>query len=101
MGEVADSHLVLLLDVGQEWPLVVDAEREDAVLVGDGKAGAIYGAVLCSVRWGEGETVEWREHGKLDLKSILGWQLKWNEPVIAILGKLNVESLYSQLPRVQ
>lgn len=84
--KVADGHFVLFLDVGQERPLVVDAEREDAMLVGNRETGAIYGAVLCPAGRTKSQTVERGEHGELELKRILGRDFKRDEPVVAVFG---------------
>lgn len=45
VGEVADGDGVLLLDVREEGPLVVDFEVEDAVLVGELEGRGVDGGV--------------------------------------------------------
>jgi len=45
MSEMSDCNRRLLVHVGQEWSLVVDAEREDSVLVWQSERGAEDGAV--------------------------------------------------------
>ena len=67
-------HGALLVDAGEEGPLVVDAEVEDAVLVGQGERGGVEGGVGCGERggWGQGEAVEGREHGAFELDGVGG-----------------------------
>jgi hypothetical protein len=40
MREMSDGHLSLLVDGREPWALVVDFEREDAMLVRGGEGGA-------------------------------------------------------------
>lgn len=54
VGEVADSNFMLFLNIGEEWPLVVNAKGEDTVLIWNSEARAIYSAVLCAAGRGEG-----------------------------------------------
>lgn len=74
MGHVAHRHGVLLLDVGEQGPLVVDLEVEDAVLVGQlegGRVGGLGRGRVGRVR-GKGQAVEGREHGELELEGVGG-----------------------------
>lgn len=91
--KVAHRHLVLLLDIGEEGALVVDAEREDAVLIGSDKLGAVHGASLRAAGGLEGQTVEGREHGEFKLELILGGELKGNPLVVGVFRHLNAEEL--------
>lgn len=85
MRKVAHSHLVLLLDVSEERPLVVDTEREDSVLIGGHELGAVYGACLGARCRLEGQTVEWRKHGELELQLIARGDLEWDPLIIRVL----------------
>ena len=84
MREMPHGHLLLDLDVGQPWTLVVHFEREDAVLVGGRKGGAVGGGVLGDgVEGGggredgrEAEAVEGGEHGELELQVVAGWEVE-------------------------
>lgn len=71
VGHVSHTDGALLLDVGQEWSLVVDHEVEDAVLVRQHKTGSEHGGRLGDERGGKLQAVERREHGKLKLQSVL------------------------------
>lgn len=85
VGIVADSHLMLLFNVGEERPLVVDAEGEDAMLVWNREAGAIYSAVFGPAGWGQRESVEGGEHGELELHGVLRRDFEGDESVVAVL----------------
>lgn len=93
MSEVADGHLVLFLDVGEEGALVVDPEGEDTVLVRDGKLRAVDGAVLGAGGGLQLQAVEGGEHGELELQGIVGGHLEGDVPVVTVLGDLNAENL--------
>lgn len=58
MGVVADGDFVFLFNVGEEGTLVIYAEGEDPVLVGNRELGAKGGAVFCCLDRLEVETVE-------------------------------------------
>lgn len=68
MSHVADGDGDLLLDVGEEWSLVVDEEVEDTVLVRQGEGGGV--GVRFRSRRGEVEAMERREHGDLELEVV-------------------------------
>lgn len=89
MGEVADSNLVLLFDGGEEWPLVVDAEGEDTVLIGGHELGTKNSAGVGAADGLKTQTVEGREHGELKLELVVAGDFKWNPLVVDILGDLN------------
>ena len=93
MSEVADGNLMLLLDSGEERPLVIDAEGEDAVLIGGHKLSAEHSAGICTSDGLEGQTVEGGEHGELELKLVSARNLEWNPLVVDVLGNLNVVDL--------
>ena len=71
---VADRDRVLLLDVGEERPLVVHLEVEDAVLVGElerrDKDGSVGRGLRDVVR--QRQAVERRQHGELELQLVVG-----------------------------
>lgn len=58
VGEMADGDFMFLFNVSDEGSLVVDAEGEDAMLVGKSEGGSVYGRVLCSVHGLQVKTVE-------------------------------------------
>ena len=93
MSIMADSHLVLLLNVGEEGTLVVDTEGEDTVLVGDGELSAVDGAVFRLGGRLEVKTMEGGQHGELELKGIILGNLERQILVVAVLGNLNAEDL--------
>lgn len=97
MRIVTDSDFVLLFDVGEEWTLVVHTEGENAVLIGNGKARSVDGAVFRATNWLEIETVERREHSKFELERIPGRNLKWDVFAIGIFGDFNVEDLINRV----
>jgi len=84
---------MLLHDVGEEWALVVDAERENPMLVGEGESSAVYSAIFRATRWKKRETVERRKHCELELHGVPVWELKRYEPIMCILRELNAECL--------
>lgn len=70
MSHVPNRDGVLLVDDGEERPLVVDLEVEDAMLVGEGERYRV-GAVLASdCSTAQGKTVKGGEHAKFELKVI-------------------------------
>ena len=64
MGEMSNSHLFLHINICQKGTFVVDAEGEDAVLVGEGESCAEDGAIGGGRYWLEVEAVERGEHGE-------------------------------------
>lgn len=58
VGEVADSDLSLLIDIGQERTTVVDAEVEDSVLIRGLERDAENGCVGGLGYWGKVQSVE-------------------------------------------
>lgn len=95
MRKVAHGHLVLLLNVGEERPLVVDPEREDAVLVRRHELSAVHSAGLRAAGGLESQTVERREHGEFQLQLVLAGDLEGHPLVVGVLGHLNVKNLFS------
>ena len=72
MRKMAHGHLDLLFDVGQEGPLVVDFEGENAMLIGKFERGGEGCGVGIRGNRNEREAMEWGEHGKFDLNRIWG-----------------------------
>lgn len=93
VGEVAVSHLVLLLDGGEEGTLVVDAEGEDTVLIGSHELRAEHSAGIGTAGGLEVQAVERREHGELELESVAGGNFEGNPLVVDVLGNLNAVDL--------
>ena len=93
MRKVADSNLALLIDVGEEWAAVVDAEVEDAVLVRCAECDAEDGRVRGLRDRGEVEALEGREHAKLELDVVGGGWHEGLEVVVGVLGDLDLEVL--------
>lgn len=80
--KVSDTDFPLLIDVCEERTLVVDAEIEDTVLVGELEGGGVDGAVRGLRHRPERETVEGRQHGELELYCVGGWGCVGCEMVI-------------------
>lgn len=77
---------MLLLDVRQERPLVVDTEREDPVLVWHCEAGAV-DCAICGSRGGlQVEPVEGGEHGEFDLEDVILGDVKGDVMVVVVFG---------------
>lgn len=96
MRKVPDGDLSLLVDGGQEGALVVDAEVEDAVLVGELEVGGEDGGVGVGRRGREKlqrETVERRQHGEFQLDDVGRGRDEGDKVVVVPLGKFNLERL--------
>lgn len=96
MCHVSHGHRPLLVDVGEEGSLVVDAEVEDAVLVWKGERGGVESRVGSGEggRRVQGETVERREHGAFELDGV-GWgRGEWGEVVALPFGELDIVGLF-------
>jgi hypothetical protein len=91
--KVAYSDLSLLIDVCKEGSAEIDAEVEDAVLVGGFESDAEDGSV-CSLRDGrEVQALEGREHAEFQLDVIGGGGYEGNEVIVGVLGYLHLEVL--------
>lgn len=90
---VANGDFMLLFDVGEERALVVNAEREDSVLIGDGESCAVDGAVFRPAGGLESEAVEGREHGKFKLQRIFRGNLEGDVFIIDVFGDFNIKDL--------
>lgn len=96
MGKVAHRHLTLLVEGGEEGALVVDAEVEDAVLVGQAEVGGEDGRVGVRGRRRERrqrEAVEGRQHREFELQLVAGRGQEGLEVVLGVLGDLDLEGL--------
>lgn len=67
---MADGDLALDVDGGEEGPLVVDAEVEDAMLVREAEGGGEDGGVGGGVSGEEGQPVEGGEHAEFELEGV-------------------------------
>lgn len=85
MCEMTNRHFPLHVDVGQEWSLVVDAEREYAMLVWQAKRSAVDGAVGCCGYRLEVESVEWRKHSEFQLEFIVRDDGEWRKMIKGVL----------------
>lgn len=90
---MAQRDFALDVDVGQEWPLVVDAEGEDAVLVGRAEGGAEEGAVGGGGDGGEGQAMEGGEHGEFELEGVGGWGGERDIVGLGVFGEFDCEGL--------
>lgn len=83
VGHVADGYGVLLLDVGQEWALVVGDEVVDAVVVGDpeGHAEDARGLGRGTLHLLDGNAVQGRQLAELELQLIALGDLEVPPPV--------------------
>lgn len=70
MCEMPDSHFSFHVDVGKEWPLVVDTERKDAMLVWQAERSAVDSAVPSFGNGLQIESMEGRKHGEFQLDGI-------------------------------
>lgn len=93
--KVAVGDLMLLLDGGEEWTLVVDAEGEDTVLIRGHELSGEHSAGIGAVGGLEGQAVEGREHGELELERVASGNFEGNPLVIDVLGNLNGVDLQS------
>ena len=77
MRNVTHADRVLLVDVGQERALVVDAEVENAVLVRQDKGSPVDSSVGGRVDGFQVEAVEGRQHREFELQSVLIGGSEW------------------------
>lgn len=77
VGDVTDADGALLVDGGEEGPLVVDEEVEDAVLVGQREGSAVDGGVLGRGDGGEVKTMEGGQHAELELEGVGVGEGEW------------------------
>jgi hypothetical protein len=91
--KVADSNLPLLIQVGDEGATVVDAEVEDAMLVGGAEGDAEDGGVG-GLRDGlEVEAVEGGEHAEFELDGVASGGEEGGEVVVFVFGDFDLEGL--------
>ncbi len=97
---MSHRHLTLHIDAGEEWPLVVDAEGKDAMLVRRAEGGAEEGAVGGGGDGGEVETVEWGEHGELELEGVARQDGERNAVGVSVFGKFDGEGLRQEFNQI-
>lgn len=78
MGDMADGHGALLLDVAQEWALIIRHKVEDTVVIRDSEGDGVDALVLGggALLWLKLQTMEGRQHAELELQLILIWDLE-------------------------
>ena len=86
MREVAHGDLALFLHGGEEGPLVVDLEGEDAVLVGRAEGGAEDGAVGRRGCWVQRDAEEGGEHAEFELQGVVGGESEGRPVVVGVGG---------------
>jgi len=96
--KVPDGDLPLFVNVGDKGAAVVDAEVENAVLIGCSERDAEDGCVrgLCDRR--KVQALEGREHAELKLDVILGRGDEGSEAIVRVFGDLDLEVLYLSVP---
>ena len=82
MREVSDCDLPLLVDIGEEGTAIVDAEVEDAVLVGGLESDSEDCCVSRLRDGGEIEAVKGREHAEFELNLVVRRENERGEVVI-------------------
>lgn len=97
MRKMSHRHLTLNIDAGEEWPLVVDAERKNAMLVWRAEGGAEESAVGGGGDRGEGEAVEWGKHGELELEGVGGQDRERAAVGVSVFGKFDGEGLRREI----
>jgi hypothetical protein len=100
VSKVAHGDGVLLLDVRQEWALVVDLEIEDSVLVGQLEGGDINSGIVSGSGCLEGQTVEGGQHREFELDSVAVRGDKWYPVVPRVLGEFNFVRLTELATRI-
>ena len=93
MGKVPDGDLPLLVDVGDKGAAVVDAEVENAVLIGCPECDTEDCCVCGLCDWREVQALEGREHAELKLDVILGRGDEGSEMVVRVFGDFDLEVL--------
>lgn len=64
MGKVSYCDCVLLLNVGEEWPSIVDLEVKNTMLIWQLEACSVCLRIRCGSGWFEDKAMEWRKHGE-------------------------------------
>jgi hypothetical protein len=91
--KVADGDLPLFVNVGKEGAAVVDAEVEDAVLIGCLEADAEDGCVCGLCNGGKVQALEWGEHAKFELDVVVRRGDEGSEVVLCVFGDFDLEVL--------
>lgn len=89
MGHVADRYCVLLLDVCEKRPAVVDLEVEDAVLIRQLEGNSVGGRIGRRVRRvrAEADAVERGQHAELELEVVAGGDGEGGPLVPGVFGQ--------------
>lgn len=77
---MSHSHLLSLLNGGQERTFVVDFEGEDAMLIWCAEIHSVGLGRACAGRRYKGQSLERREHCKFELYGVGGWWYERHEP---------------------
>ena len=96
MSKMSNRYFPLYVHIGKEWSLVIDSERKDAMLVWKLERSTEYGTVWGLRNGCKIETMIGREHGKFQLQSVRGVNLKRFELIVRILGYFDVERLWQR-----
>ena len=93
MREVTDSDLSLLVDGRKERSSVVDAEVENAMLIGRLEGDAEDGSV-CGLGDGrEVQALEWGEHAEFELDLVVGGWDKRSQVIVRVFRDFDLEVL--------
>lgn len=93
MRKVPDRNLPLLVDVGEEGAAIVDAEVEDAMLIGSLEGHTEDGGVCGLGDGSEVKAVEGREHAEFELDGVSGGGEVGGEMVTLVFGDFDLEGL--------
>ena len=93
MRKVPHRDLPLLIDRRQKRSLVIDLEREDAVLVGRGECRGEDRTVGCRGGGGERNTVKRGQHAKFELKGVGGRKSEGGVVCAVVLADFDGEFL--------
>ncbi len=93
MCKMPHCHFTLDVDVGEEWPLVIDAEGKYAMLVWCAEGSTEKGAVGGGRDGGEVEAVERGKHGELELEGVAGQDGERNAVGVGVFGEFDGEGL--------
>jgi len=78
MRKVSYSNRILLVDIGEEWSLVVDLEVEDTMLIWKFERSGVGSCCGARFSWDESAAVKWRKHAELELEGISSWDSEWD-----------------------
>lgn len=93
MGEMPYRDFPSHIDVGIKWPLVIDLETEDSMLIRKSKRRGKQCASI-GVRNGYHiKAMKWREHREFHLHCVILLRDKWLRLSINVFGQFNLERL--------